>query len=115
MKPGLHAGHAHVTSGINSALASFEQAENRPAQTPVFTGFYGHRYITRVPAKLNLLLMNGKLNVSSSTRLACHFAQLKNACCLTHRRAISPGMELDTLHFFDETRNFCFYRAIITK
>ena len=26
--------------------------------------------------------------------LACHFAQLKNVCCLTHRRAISPSNTL---------------------
>ena len=40
--------------------------------------------------------------------LACHFAQLKNVCCLTHRRAISPSMELDTLHCLMRHATFVF-------
>ena len=68
--------------------------------------FYGHCYMVPPlhwcqPSWTCYWLLrrkNGELNVSSSTRLACHSAQLKNACCLTHQRAISPGMELDTLH-----------------
>ena len=40
--------------------------------------------------------------------LACHFAQLKNVCCLTHRHVISPSMELDTLHCLMRHATFVF-------